>query len=981
MKKIDFNDLVDIPSHKEYLEMLALMKSQLSSIIAMSSKTLKNNIKLENYAELQKQTTAIKAAEAAEISLQKVEQERIKTQIQLDKETIQRLKTEKEVIKASQEAEKATKKEMDAWTTLSKQLRAAELNYKNLALTLGTNNKQTIEAKNVALKLKQQQDGLNKSMGRYNSEVGKYSSGVQDAINKTGLLSKYTEIAEKIQNIYNAVVEISTALFKKKSASIEVNTTVIVANTTVTEVATTTEKASTVAKESETVATEANTTAQEANKLARLGWIAVAVAVIAVMGKLIFSYDSAADKLEQWIEGMKTGFKTMSVEIGLAAADYTARMQEIKKSQANDILDIAKLGAEAAEARTKAMETDVYTEKLKQLDTYILKTTLLYNIEIDNAEEVAAAEVALYKVYEKNNKAGVVEQKIKMIEALSKVHDLEREKQSSLMRAEKQTETIKADIVRDELKMKQDASKQRIEMIKIEEDKKLALNKNAYDNELAALKETQRKLGDADGTSPEHATERNVLYQKYLFDKAAIRKEANDKEIAEMQKLQDTLLAIESKTHNLDTQLIHENRTKELIASKDAHDKEVQDIEKQNKELTKQEGELYKLNATRKAEQSKKIKESKDALNVQLLASDKAYYDRNLDIAIKYADQVIEIDNKIALDKIKQQEVLLERETKSGSIWEQKDSIRKLEAKKEEEYNLKAKNDRDKITQDELTTAEYKAAKIKEINQTLANDLANIKNESNDKIKALEAKQREDALNAIEDFEKEAAEKKQRQYDREISQSQKHQDLLKEMAARGNQDAKNNLAMEEAKEIQLQAKKEKAIKNQKQIEAGLAILRAWSKNLETESTSTKALTKTLSDAAVMSLALKAFSFFEGTEDTGEGGGLDSKGGKLAILHPHERVMTAEQNKAVDGLTNWELANAGMMYKDEIKNISNEKWQTNEMILRKFDNLEKAIKDKPVYLGNEYTKDSHQLCEIVSQGNSLVRNHRTLSKLG
>ena len=40
------------------------------------------------------------------------------------------------------------------------------------------------------------------------------------------------------------------------------------------------------------------------------------------------------------------------------------------------------------------------------------------------------------------------------------------------------------------------------------------------------------------------------------------------------------------------------------------------------------------------------------------------------------------------------------------------------------------------------------------------------------------------------------------------------------------------------------------------------------------------------------------SFYEGTEDTGRGGKLDSKGGFAAVLHPNERVMTAKQNKRI-----------------------------------------------------------------------------------
>lgn len=55
-------------------------------------------------------------------------------------------------------------------------------------------------------------------------------------------------------------------------------------------------------------------------------------------------------------------------------------------------------------------------------------------------------------------------------------------------------------------------------------------------------------------------------------------------------------------------------------------------------------------------------------------------------------------------------------------------------------------------------------------------------------------------------------------------------------------------------------------------------------------------------------------FFEGTEDTGKGGNVDSNGGMLAVLHPHERVLTAKQNAMIGGLSNEELVNSVMNYK-------------------------------------------------------------------
>jgi hypothetical protein len=80
---------------------------------------------------------------------------------------------------------------------------------------------------------------------------------------------------------------------------------------------------------------------------------------------------------------------------------------------------------------------------------------------------------------------------------------------------------------------------------------------------------------------------------------------------------------------------------------------------------------------------------------------------------------------------------------------------------------------------------------------------------------------------------------------------------------------------------------------------------------------TTAATKALGDVLLAKGIAKGIaalaSFFDGTEDTGNGGGLDKKGGFLAVLHPNERVVTADQNKKMKGISNNELTDIAMKY--------------------------------------------------------------------
>ena len=61
-------------------------------------------------------------------------------------------------------------------------------------------------------------------------------------------------------------------------------------------------------------------------------------------------------------------------------------------------------------------------------------------------------------------------------------------------------------------------------------------------------------------------------------------------------------------------------------------------------------------------------------------------------------------------------------------------------------------------------------------------------------------------------------------------------------------------------------------------------------------------------------AAGVLSAYEGTEDTGGRGNVDSKGGKTWTLHPHERVMTAKQNSMVGDMSNDSLAQLAFDYK-------------------------------------------------------------------
>ena len=89
-----------------------------------------------------------------------------------------------------------------------------------------------------------------------------------------------------------------------------------------------------------------------------------------------------------------------------------------------------------------------------------------------------------------------------------------------------------------------------------------------------------------------------------------------------------------------------------------------------------------------------------------------------------------------------------------------------------------------------------------------------------------------------------------------------------------------------------------------------AVLKAYIANIEAGDGSGEALAKAIASKAVLDQFVAGIgSFFEGTEDTGTvSNGLDSNGGRMAILHNNERVLTARQNKQIGSYSNDQVAN-------------------------------------------------------------------------
>jgi hypothetical protein len=247
------------------------------------------------------------------------------------------------------------------------------------------------------------------------------------------------------------------------------------------------------------------------------------------------------------------------------------------------------------------------------------------------------------------------------------------------------------------------------------------------------------------------------------------------------------------------------------------------------------------------------------------------------------------VKQKALLDNIDAQELLNEEDAKALFIL-----IRKLDLGEIEEKRLK---DSLKIKKD-LTKQEQEANKVAD-----DADLDAFKKQQEAKNELLEK-----AEEVLENQIRKQSEKRIAAIDGELEQNQKRIEEINQAIQDGNEEAKESLAIEEKRAVELEAKKEKERKKALKLEAGIAILKAFGEN-------DGDLGKTIGDTTALIAFINSLpSFFDGTEDTGGASSpLDSNGGRLTMLHDNERVMTAEQNKKLGGISNDDLADLGAMH--------------------------------------------------------------------
>lgn len=313
-----------------------------------------------------------------------------------------------------------------------------------------------------------------------------------------------------------------------------------------------------------------------------------------------------------------------------------------------------------------------------------------------------------------------------------------------------------------------------------------------------------------------------------------------------------------------------------------------------------------------------------------------------------------------------------------------------------------------KEVETEVLEEDEKAQKIKEINEILQNDIIRLDQETLkskkdlDKEEVESEKKKEEELSevrkqrtddqiamveALTDITNHFADKRIAKIDEEIEKSQQRFDSLQELANNGNILAKESLA-EEARLIAEQNKKKERMERLKQrVQLASTVMQTYLTNSQDPDVKNP-LSKTITDTVLLTEFIKSISFFDGTEDTGKNGlGVDGKGGFHAILHPNERVIPKKNNDLIGKMSNDELSQLANNYQNGLVRDVTDGLELSKdlsgvnILASKLDSLERAITNKPEHkLEVEQIIDGAMaISRTTKQGNTKIYNRYRVGK--
>ena len=361
-------------------------------------------------------------------------------------------------------------------------------------------------------------------------------------------------------------------------------------------------------------------------------------------------------------------------------------------------------------------------------------------------------------------------------------------------------------------------------------------------------------------------------------------------------------------------------------------------------------------------------------------------------------------------ERIKEQQDLIGKSSSRKEIAAIQETIKVLEDKRDallgvtkaqedntkaQEAELKLHNKRlartEKFFKDKKEAEEKAQKEQKEALEEHNKELAKTQKEFDDAAAAREKKIQESTVAALDVLDQafaKSSDNRINEIDREIQALQDREDALRQAAQNGSEIAKDNLATNQRLQAEQELIREEQVKKAQRREIVLAGFKAYAENAGEPG----AANKTLQDAIKLYTGLNAIipQFYDGTEDTGQAGqALDSNGGRLAVLHDNERVMTKKQNAMMGGVSNDEAAHIvhdhiNMTHFDQAPIMQVQRFESNAEVLQKFDVLAEKLDNlpdrMPRILDEKFDEKAKVYTTVVKTGNKVEKNHKRIGSI-
>jgi len=445
------------------------------------------------------------------------------------------------------------------------------------------------------------------------------------------------------------------------------------------------------------------------------------------------------------------------------------------------------------------------------------------------------------------------------------------------------------------------------------------------------------------------------------------------------------------------------------LLTDEARIKALEDAEKQQRFIAKTEKDLLKLRIdAMELEQSFNDTSREDRLELKNLKVEALRFDEVAEkkiaglISLKSGIQkralmeeqklkkaIHQADDKAEQNRIKfereQLENELEARTELGmiTIKEKKKLIDEI-AKLNKELLDKEFEQQIQAIKDSTDAEEVKNKKIEEAQKEHERKIQRLNEQTADNKKKLDdevTKQIIDNAQSVfaeqkQVFDKQLDERKEL-LNEELNDSKTQEDELKTLAKERVLFADESLAVEKAKQAEIQKELAKTEKRKQLLavtESALQLLGSYA-----QGGSKTPFKDAFSDITKMLGAIQSIQFFaDGTESVE--GGIQGKDSVPAMLMPKERVVDVANNKKIGGMSNDQLADLAFKYRtgrldQDLPSIKLEKqrFESNKELIDRVKDVEKAIRNIP-----EVSIDPHALAnfitETIRRQNKVDRNH-------